>query len=225
MSLFLNNEEIQKQIKNTKWEVFPLHRMLPKETVLSIFLDEYNRVENKGVLAKNSPKTKRLREGYWSLFVCIALDKIENKNHDLFFPLHDQNDVSFLSDVESVSLRTKKYFWEFDVKEFTIHSADLGFDNFIADKINPNRTRYGIIIGAHEDIGVLDYSSLCCGQDDRGLFVVFKSEPCDENFLKAHVIFVYKDSLMFDEEIDLNDYIKPASNLIIYQDQFRGLSG
>lgn len=219
----VNEDGLMKQIRDTRYEVFPLDRMLPKETVLSIFLDVYNAADNKAELMKNSPATKRIREAYWSLFACVTLDIVEQADHLMFFPLDDRNDISFLSANDLQATRPKMNFMEFDVKEYNQYSAKEGFGAFIAKTINPARSTYGIIVGVHEDIGVLNASSLYFGESDRGVLLVVTDSSDDSDILKARVIFVLENKVILDRIINLAEHIGMTDMTTVFQDKLRGL--
>ncbi len=218
------DDDLLQQIKKTKWETYPLDRMLPKETVLNLFLEKYKQADNKGLLAKNSRTNKRLREGYWSLFACVALDILEQSNHLIFFPNDDRNDVSFISTNDLGAIRPKMNFMEFDVKEYTQFSAKTGFDSFIRKVINPNRSIYGIIIGVHEDIGLLHPKSLFSTDDhDRGVFLIAQDDPDKQDEMEAHVLFIMGTNVLFDRTVSLAESISSNKTNTIYQDKLRGL--
>jgi hypothetical protein len=57
-----NEEEFQKRISEMKTDIFPLDRMLPPETVFSIFRQEYNKRNDKSAFFKDR-KFQRMRGG------------------------------------------------------------------------------------------------------------------------------------------------------------------
>jgi len=218
------NDDLLQRISKTKWEIYPLDRMLPKETVLNLFLEKYRQLVKKSSLAKNSRLNKRLREGYWSLFACVALDLMEQSDHFIFFPDDDRNDVSFISPNDLEATRPKMNFIEFDVKEYTCFSAKAGFGNFIQTVINPSRKIYGVIVGVHENVGLLHAESLFSTDDsDRGVFLIAQDKPDDKDEMEAHVLFIMGNKLLFDRTVSLTEFISSDKAQIVYQDKLKGL--
>lgn len=215
------NEKIFNQINTMRTEIFPLDRILPKNTVFSIFLDTFNKTKNKSDFMKNSEETKRLRQAYWGLFACAALDIVEDENHFMHFPSKPENDVDFLSRNISKTIKTTMNCLKFDVKEFTSHSLKDGFELFIKEKINPQRNIYGIIIGIHEDIGILKSSTLLYNTEDHGLIIIATKDQDNESITEADVLFIYKNKVVLDEKIDLLKFMRYTDTPVIYQNNLR----
>lgn len=165
--------------------------------------------------------TKRIREGYWSLFACVALDTIEGKDHFLYFPSEPSSDVRFLSENDFGATRPKMNALVFDVKEYTNYSSPDGFDSFIRKTIVPGRAIYGIIVGVSFDIDHFDISSLFCSGEDRGVFLIYAENKDSTDPLRAKVLFVHRDKIVFNQSINLADRIKPMSSNLVFQDRLR----
>lgn len=209
-----------------KSDVFPLDRMLSKSAVLSIFFEMYNSTKDKTIFIKNNhpPTHKRLREGYWSLFACTAMDKIEEKDHFILFPSATSNDVYFLSENDMGAIRPKVNGFPLDVKEYTPSSSSDGFETFISQAINDKRKLYTLIIGIHEDIGELDLTPLSYKGEDRGVFIVASDRNNTSNIFEARVIFLKNDQVLFNEVIDLSYLLKKPNTPTVFHDVVRGLS-
>lgn len=212
------------RIKNMRSDVFPLDLMLSKTAVLSIFLEKYNSENNKALFIKNNPPmNKRLREGYWSLFACVALDILEQRNHVILFPSNPSNDIYFISENDMDAVRPKVNGIPLDVKEYTTFSSPEGFNAFVSRTINKNRELYAQIIGVHEDIVELDLSSLFYKGKDRGVFIIGSDNQDDSTVLVARVIFIRNDQVLFDQNIDLSSLLKKPNRPVIFHDTVRGL--
>ncbi len=82
------------RIISTKHDFVPLDRMIPLKTAVNLFEKEYK----KDIKNFFDRKYQRLREVYFSLFVCRALDLMERREHLLmFYEEQDRNDVSFIA--------------------------------------------------------------------------------------------------------------------------------
>jgi hypothetical protein len=217
------DDELKRQIESTQYEVFPLGKMLPKETVLAIFLDMYHATENKADLMKNSSETKRIREAYWGLFACVAIDIIEKKDHLMLFPEDDRNDISLISEDNLSAIRPKMKYLELDIKEYTKYSFEAGFNEFISTIINPGRVRYGVVVGIHGDINELDLKSLFLRGDDCGVILISSDNHTDTDILKSRVIFILQDKVIFDDILDLAECIDVTKERVVFQDELRGI--
>lgn len=204
-------------------EIFPLDKMLPKNTVLSLFLERYNAALNKKDLMRNSPETKRIREAYFGLFAGVALDILQKENHFMLLPRKPDNDVCFLWPNDLEAVRPKMNMLEFDVKEYEAHSFGRGFNKFMEETVSKNRTIRGVIVGAHEDIGVLQADDLFFDLRDRGVMIVAAESKSDENPMRARVVYVLKDSILFDGTVNLVDHLDAAAPRLVYDDLIRGL--
>lgn len=220
----MDDTRISQRIKDMKLEVFPLDRMLSKSAVLSIFLEMYNSQKDKMVfLRNNSPTHKRLREGYWSLFACAAMDILEEKDHFILFPSAVSNDVYFLSENDMNAIRPKVNGLPLDVKEYTSFSSSKGFDTFISQTINKNRELYSLIVGIHEDVGNLNLSSLFYDGEDKGIFIIASDSKNTPSIFEARVIFLKNDQVLFNQAIDLSRFLEKPNPRIVFQDLIRGL--
>jgi len=217
------NNKLNERTQDTVWEIFPLDRQLPKSTVLHLFEKAYSQSEDKNILACNSPETKRIREAYWSLFGCVALDIVEQKDHSLVIPSSDANDIHFLSQNDLTAVRPRMNCQSFDVKEYFHYSATSGFEKFIQEKVNPRRKDYGIIIGVQADIENLNPALLIGDQDDRPIILISSTSASQKSILEGRVVFVMDDKIVLDTTISLLDHITRTNKIIIYQDVLRGL--
>lgn len=218
----MHQGELTNDICKTVWELVPLDKLLPKETVLYLFRQKYDTKQKKSVFMQNSSKeNRRVRESYWSMFACVALDLYEKKEHLLYFPSDPSNDVTFLSEIPINTPRQKMNAWKFDVKEYTDYSVAGGFGKFANEVINPAQTVYGVIVGIHADIGEVDPASLFFKGNEHGVILVYNDRDNDGDPMKARVVFIWKEGVVFDEKIDLSDRIKKVDSAIIYHDDLR----
>lgn len=204
-------------------EIFPLDKMLPKNTVLSLFLERYNAAFNKKDLMRNSPETKRVREAYFGLFAGVALDILQGENHLMLLPRKPDNDVCFLWPNDLEAVRPKMNMLEFDVKEYEANSFGRGFNKFMEETVSKNRIIRGVIVGVHEDIGTLRPEDLFFDQRDRGVMIVAAESQSDENPMRAKIIYALKDSILFDDTVNLDDHLNAAAPHMVYDDIVRGL--
>ncbi len=218
----MNSSNHSSQGDGETWSL-PVDKALPKETVMYYFLDHYKHFDNKGELAKNSIKTKRIREAYWSLFGCIALDVCEGVDHLLMFLADDRNDVSYLSQAATDTARPKANYMEFDVKEYTQYSAASGFNTFIGQAVKPSLHLYGLILGVQCDIREIDISSLFFEENTRGIILVHSSDGDTNDPLRAKVTFILGNEVVLNMSIDLRDYIEYTEERVVMQNTLRGL--
>ena len=213
----MEQDEMLKRIISTKYDIFPLDRMLPAKTVFKIFSDIYNNEPRKSLFFKDR-KYQRLREGYWSLFVCKALEKWQNKEYFISFPVNPANDVNFISHHDSEQKLMNKLV--FDVKEFTKYSKN--FKEFVKEKINPKRNIYGIIIGLMENVdGLLLKSLLVDNKKDKGVFVVAALNKDDQRPYNVRVIYFKENQVIFDYEVDVNIDINNEDPIFVFQNILR----
>lgn len=216
----MDEDEISKKINNTKYDTYPLDRLLPMATVVGIFKGLYESGEKKTEFMNNR-KYKKMREGYWGLFVCQALDKLENKEHFMVFPSDETSgDINFCApQSENTSTMNKLVF---DVKEFEEHSDN--FESFLNKDVIPKRDMglYGIIIGLHRNVnGKLLAQLLTKNQNDRGVFIVSALSDNANNPYEARVLFFHKGEILFNEEVNIEINFKNDDPMIIYHNILR----
>lgn len=201
-----------------EWEIFPLGKAMPLETVLSFFSYKYEATVDKGRLMKNSAENKRLREGYWGMFACAMLDELEGRRHTIVFPLTPENDLWFLSRREGAErLRSCFNKLEFDVKEYTSYSKSDGFLCFIETILKPRGSTYGLIVGIHEDIPSFDPSLLVQSWNSRGVFLVSSYKGTDSPYV-ADVAYFIRGLSPIRRRIDLTSRLNIRNSGVIYDD-------
>ncbi|MBW1853794.1 MAG: hypothetical protein JRJ00_03800 [Deltaproteobacteria bacterium] len=216
----MDDKQFQKRISETVVDIYPLDRLLPIETVYSIFEREYARTDNKNVFFRER-KFQRLREGYFSLFAAISLTDTSNKNHYLMFPGNPSNDVHICY----CKNKSKSEFvgYEFDIKEFTSFSDS--FTGFIKKKIVPKVDIYNLIIATYRKIDGKDLRYLidCLKFKDSDIKVWLVGNPFEENNDKdiSKVTIIDKDRILYDKTINLNEWLDRRKPEIIYQDTIR----
>ncbi len=199
----------EEKIQNTEWDFVPLDKMVPLKTAVNIFNREYRKNKNGDYFGRDF---QRLREIYFSLFVCKALDIIEKKEHFLlFYKKQDFNDVSFISVNPKKEDGNIQYY---DVKEYINNKDDI---NIFLDNVfkKAKQKDYNLIVGIHKNGKLkLDLSSI-----EKSVFFVSNMDEQSENNYKAQVRLVSQGKVAFDEIIDLNDLIDDRSADIIYHDR------
>jgi hypothetical protein len=202
-------EFLEEKIQNTEWDYVPLDKMMPLKTVVNIFNREYRKNKNEGYSKR---EFQRLREIYFSLFVCKALDIVEKKEHFLYFyKKQDFNDVSFISlDTEKENGNIQYY----DVKEYINNKDDI---NVFLSKVfkKAEYKDYNLIVGIHKD-GKLE---LNLNLIEKSVFFVSNIDEQSDNNFKSQVRLVSQKRIVFDEVVDLNNLIDDGAPDIIYHNR------
>jgi len=212
-----DKKELQKRILGTKKDIFPLDRLLPLETVYSIFLEEYTKTNDRNLFFRDR-KFQRLREGYFSLFVAISLDDVSGNKHHLLFPSSQDNDVYI-----AFPKGEKFEGFEFDVKEFTNWSNS--FTDFVNESIIPKIDIYNIIIATYRKIEGNDLKLLvdCLNKKNTSSRIWIVASPTEENDNNeiSHVSIIDRNGFVYDKTINLNDWINKNKPQVVYQDVVR----
>lgn len=215
----MNNEEFQQRISGMKTDIFPLDRMLPPETVFSIFLSEYNKRSDKSAFFKDR-KFQRLREGYFAVFIALALDDLAGGKHHMVIPSDPASDVIMVRTMEGGDSFPA---YRFDIKEFTDFSGS--FANFVEKTIIPKVGIYNLVIATHRDINSGDLQSLLSSlrTENASEKVWLVGSPSKEGapFDISKVTVVDKDAILYDKIIDLNKRLDMSRPSPIYQDKLR----
>jgi hypothetical protein len=216
----MDQNEFLKRIAETQTDIFSLNRMLPLSSVYKAFEEIYKSAPNKSIFLDNG-KYKRLREGYFALFVATALNHWENKDHFLEFPTGPENDVNILSVKDLSGPRPLFNKMICDVKEFTSHEKSFG--DFIEEKIRPRLKTYSIILGSHRDI--TDFKPLYDMAVEEGSFPVYivtAADPNDADFSIGVVTMFYKGIAPMQRRVNLREALKIDDSLaLIFQDKLR----
>lgn len=202
-------ETSEEKIQNTEWEFVPLDKMIPLKTAINIFDREYEKSKGVDYFKR---KFQRLREIYFSLFVCRALDVMEKREHFLcFHKRQDFNDVSFISINNEGDCGNIQYY---DVKEY-VNNQD-GINVFLANVLKKVKYKdYNLIIGIHKD-GKLE---LNLNSIKKSVFFVSNVDGQSDNNYKSQVRLVSQKQVVFDEVVDLNNLIDDGATNIIYHDR------
>lgn len=202
-------EASEEKIQNTEWEFVPLDKMIPLKTAINIFDREYEKSKGVDYFKR---KFQRLREIYFSLFVCRALDVMEKREHFLcFHKRQDFNDVSFISINNEGDCGNIQYY---DVKEY-VNNQD-GINVFLANVLKKVKYKdYNLIIGIHKD-GKLE---LNLNSIKKSVFFVSNVDGQSDNNYKSQVRLVSQKQVVFDEVVDLNNLIDDGATNIIYHDR------
>lgn len=202
-------EALEEKIQNTEWEFVPLDKMIPLKTAINIFDREYTKSKGVDYFKR---KFQRLREIYFSLFVCRALDVMEKREHFLcFHKRQDFNDVSFISINNEGDCGNIQYY---DVKEY-VNNQD-GINVFLANVLKKVKYKdYNLIIGIHKD-GKLE---LNLNSIKKSVFFVSNVDGQSDNNYKSQVRLVSQKQVVFDEVVDLNNLIDDEATNIIYHDR------
>lgn len=217
----MHEDIFNKRILNTKTEIFPLDRLLPLDSVYTIFLEQYNKQPNKEIFFKER-KFQRLREGYFSLFTALSLNDLWKKNHLVVFPENPSNDVYILEKPGGGNLlRDQAMTYAFDIKEYTEFSGS--FADFVQKSIIPNVGIYNLVIGTHKDIGEEEIKDLIhlLPNDHSKVWIIGASSPEDDNDHSGRVFILAKEGLIYAGDIKLSDYLNKTESVIICQDVLR----
>jgi len=213
----VTNNKFKKRILTTKIEIFPLDRLLPLETVYSIFVEKYSKTNDRNLFFCDR-KFQRLREGYFSIFVAISLNDTSKNKHLLLFPSSQNNDVHF-----AFPKGEKLEGFAFDVKEFTNWSDS--FVDFANKSIFPKIGIYNLIIATYRKIDGNDLNflvdHLIKENISSRIWIVASPTEENENNEISHVTIVDRNGLIYDKTINLNDWIDKDKQQIVYQDLVR----
>jgi hypothetical protein len=219
----VSKEELHRRIVETKYDIFPIGKMLPLASVHHFIVEEYKKAPEEAGFHER--KYQRLREGYFALFVAAALSKGPGGEHYMRFPLHNDNDVDILSVNDLKSPRPK--FWKLicDVKEFTPHSQS--FVDFVEKAVKPKLKAgaYHIIIGMEADApGSLLKNLSILSKKTATVWVVSSPSPSNQSYNKMLVTRLQGESAIYQEEIDLlKDVPLTGEPPIVFQDDLRDI--
>jgi len=200
----------EEKIRETEWEFVPLDKMIPLKTAVNIFNREYRKNKDGGYFKRD---LQRLREIYFSLFACKALDIIGKKEHFLcFYKRQDFNDISFISVDDKKENGNIQYY---DVKEYINNKDEINI--FLSNVFKKSKQRdYNLIVGIHKDGKLkLELSSI-----EKSVFFVSNIDEKSEDNYKAQVRLVSQRKIVFDEVVDLSNLIDQSSD-IVYHDKLK----
>lgn len=211
---------MKERIEMTQVEIFPLDRLLPLDSVYSIFLKEYQQEENKKLFLDNR-KWSRLREGYYALFAALSRSIFRDMSYCLYFPLDPSNDFYMIEMAQDNN--SKAYC--FDVKEYTEYSKS--FEDFLEKSIFPilKRGIYDLVIGLHRKVSFIQLQSICDyleHQNSPGVvFLVgaYAEENVDERI--ARVVALSKRGIISNEVINLDNYLKKLEAILVFQNKVK----
>ena len=206
-------------------DIFPLDRMLPLSTVYRIFKGEYNKQEKKDIFFTDR-KYQRLREGYFALFVGVALNKWENKEHFLRFPKPNSSDTTKVNDVNILSVkkmdekRPKFNEWICDIKEFTQYSKS--FEDFIHKTVVPKITTYSLIVGVHASIDMRPLRNVVRNHEATAWIVSNPTEK-DDDYNIGLVTMFWDRNRVEQLRINLKEDLQIDNNqpITVFQDLLR----
>lgn len=200
------------RIISTKYDFVPLDRVMPLKTAVNIFEKEYKR----GVKNFYDRKYQRLREVYFSLFVCRALDIMEGRSHlVMFHERQDTNDVSFIVPKPEGEVGDIRYF---DVKEY-VPWDKRNFDVYLSDIVKKSLLKdYELIIWVQNDIKISDLMRISWHGIEKHIFMINRSKENDSWF-QCNVAYIQDGFILFNDIIDVSDLVSPGDPLMIYQDK------
>jgi len=216
----MDQKEFAKQISTMQIDIFPLDRMLPLASVYKIFKGIYEKEQEKSTFLDNR-KYKRLREGYFGLFVAAALDQWENKEHFLHFPSDPQNDINILFAKDLNAPRQVFNKIVCDVKEFICY--EKSFIDFIEKKIGSKLNTYSIIIGSHRDItNFKPLYDITMNRKALPIYIVTAADPIDSDFNIGLVTMFSTEVAPIKVRINLKELLKiDDSSAIIFHNKLR----
>lgn len=213
----MDKEQFKKRISEVKIDTFPLDRILPLNTVYSLFLYEYSKLDDKNLFFKHR-KYQRLREGYFALFVALSLEDLSLKDQHMIFPSSPDNDV-YICNIDLQSMKPKADAVPFDVKEFTPFSSS--FDKFIETSIKPKIDTYNLIIALEgETVDLRGLVSFLGGRSNK-IWVTSAISEKDNQEKIMKVTVVSKDGIIYQNDINLDDRLRILEVPVVYQDIIR----
>jgi hypothetical protein len=201
--------DLTDRISKTRYDFVPLDKIIPLKTALNIFDREYRKAGSNYF----DRKFQRLREIYFSLFVCRALDFIEEKEHFLVFPARqDSNDVSIIA-LDSPEKGNMQYY---DVKEYLNKKESVS--EFIDHVLVKSQfANYNLIVGFHLNVRLeLDLSVI-----RKSIFLVSNIDEKNEDKYKGLVRLINAGGCIFDRQIDLTDLVDLVAPDVIYHDRLK----
>ncbi len=217
----MDNNFFLKRISETTSEIYPLDRLLPIESVYMISLQEYEKSSDKNLFFRDR-KYQRLREGYFAMFVAVALQDYFNYPHYLVFPTNPDNDVYIAYRLPGET-NEKMGAYPFDIKEYTNWSST--FDKFLQKNVLPKLEAYSIAVSTYRKIDGNDIKSLIDYLQSKNLStgVWFLGSPTEEDqgYDISSVTIVNKDGILYEKVIDLNDWIDKTRPIVVFQDIIR----
>ena len=213
----LDEKQFQKRISDTAIDIFPIDRILPIETVFSFFSQEYTKTNDRNLFFRDR-KFQRLREGYFAMFIALSLNETSGNKHFLMFPSAKDKDVYILYP------KGEKFgAYIFDVKEFTNFTES--FSVFVEKSIIPKIDFYNLIIATYRKIDNDDLSFLVSVFKKKDInakiwIVSAPTEDNDDNEI-SKVTVINKEGVLYDKNINLNDWIDKYKTPIVYQDVVR----
>lgn len=213
----MNKEDLKRKILETKQDIFPLDKLLPLETVYFMWKEEYVKTNDRNLFFRDR-KFQRLREGYFSLFAAISLNQTTKHKHLLLFPSVQDNDVYLV-----YPNKNNLVGYAFDVKEFTNWSDS--FAEFVNRSIIPKIHIYNLIIATYRKIDRYDLDYLITVLEEKNIdkrvwVVSAPTEDHDNNDI-SKVTIVDKSGLVYDQILDVGDWVDKKAPTIVYQDHVR----
>lgn len=186
--------------------------MMPLKTAVNLFEKEYK----KDIKNFFDRKYQRLREVYFSLFACRALDLMEEKVHfPMYYEQQDRNDVSFIvpnSDWEVWDIRY------FDVKEY-VPQDKQNFNDYLDSIVKKSLIKdYELILWVQKDIEISELMKIDWSKVGKHVFMI---NGChDKNmWFQNSVMYIQDGSILFNQIVDVSDLIDTEAPLMIYQDK------
>lgn len=208
----MDDEQFKTRVAETVNDVFPLDRLLPLDTVYSIFVEEYAKESDKSIFFKNR-KYQRLREGYFALFVALSFNELSGIKNYLFFPSDPSNDV-YICNFEEGGAASP-----FDIKEYTPHPSSFG--EFVEKSIIPKTDIYNVIIGLHtKNISgnELKYLIDSLKNTDAKVWLVSNRNADDSDEKISKVTVVSKSGIVYQNDIKIDELLTLSEPRIVYQD-------
>lgn len=213
--------DIQTRVNETKYNHYPLDRMLPSYSVFNIFFENYKREEIKSDFLDNHRYLK-MREGYYGLVAVTAFDELENREHFLLFPSNDNyGDLGFLAEKAKDTGEMELIF--FDVKEYQeIDKKDFfKYVEHITSKSKILNNQYGLIIGLNRDVTLSEKTLELIKEKSktlsRGIFIC-AADPADQwNPNKSICTYFLDGKIFYHKGLEISN--RGNDEIIIFQDQ------
>lgn len=186
--------------------------MIPLKTAVNLFEKEYK----KDIKNFFDRKYQRLREVYFSLFVCRALDLMERREHLLmFYEEQDRNDVSFIAPSPDWEVWGIMYF---DVKEYVPQDNQI-FNTYLDKIVEKSLNKdYELILWVQKDIEISELMKIDWSKIKKHIFMINKSKD-NSLWFQSNVMYIQDGSILFNEIVDISDLIDTENPLMIYQNK------
>lgn len=209
--------QFQKRIVETETDIFPLDRLLPLDSVYTIFHIEYEKEDSKSAFLNNRVYS-RLREGYYALFATLAYSINTGKHHHICFPSEPSNDFYMIE----LNRNKQNKAYCFDVKEYGRHSES--FEGFLQESVFPriDLDTYDLVIGLHVGVSASEqmkiYDHLKDKNSPRMVYLVAAATADNDDEDISRVTAITKQGVVQNLIVNLKEHLSKQGAVVVYQD-------